>query len=231
MPLALAWLGAALFAVSLGSCAYFYTVVLAQTGLDMGSAATLAAIAFDAALFSVFALHHSLLARTGAKQAMTRLLPQDFERSAYVWIASLLLLAVCGFWQALPGIVYELPSPWRWLGYALQAGGIVLTWQGAAVVDVLELAGVRQARHDVRPVVFRVVGPFRLVRHPIYLGWMLMVFSAPTMTTNRLVFATVSSLYLLLAIPWEERSLINTFGDRYRAYQATVRWRVLPGIW
>jgi len=58
-----------------------------------------------------------------------------------------------------------------------------------------------------------------------------LVFGAPTMTTNRFVFATISSFYLILAIPWEERSLVAAHGDRYRAYQQTVRWRVVPGIW
>jgi len=69
------------------------------------------------------------------------------------------------------------------------------------------------------------------VRHPIYLGWMLVVFGAPTMTTNRMLFAAVSSCYLLVAIPWEERSLVAEFGEAYRAYRRQVRWRILPGVW
>ena len=88
-----------------------------------------------------------------------------------------------------------------------------------------------EGAQNTKEVVFRTNGPFGIVRHPIYLGWILMVFGAPTMTTDRLVFAVISSLYLVLAIPWEERSLVAVFGDRYRTYQDTVRWRILPWVW
>jgi protein-S-isoprenylcysteine O-methyltransferase Ste14 len=227
---ALAWLGGALFVLSLSGCLYFYAVVLGTPTVSSPSSLA-AAIAVNVALFSAFALHHSLLARTKMKRVITGVVPAELERSAYVWVASLLLLAVCWLWQPLPGVVYDVPAPWRWLCYIVQVAGVALTWRGAAVVDVLELAGIRQARHETRPLEFRIVGPFRLVRHPIYLGWILMVFGAPSMTMGRLVFACVSSTYLLLAIPWEERSLIDTFGDRYRAYQAAVPWRIVPGFW
>lgn len=230
MPLLFARLGAVLFALSLGYCVYCYAVVLATPATAPAPSAA-ATIAFDATLFSIFALHHSLLARTRAKRWIVRLVPTGLERSVYVWIASLLLIAVCGLWQPLPGIAWTLAQPWRALGYFAQGLGAILVWRGAAVVDALELAGIRQARHDNRPLDFRIVGPFRVVRHPIYLGWMLLVFAVPTMTMSRLLFACISSAYLVVAIPFEERSLVQTFGDRYRAYRATVRWRLLPGVW
>jgi protein-S-isoprenylcysteine O-methyltransferase Ste14 len=78
---------------------------------------------------------------------------------------------------------------------------------------------------------FRASGPFALVRHPIYLGWMLMVFATPVMTTTRLLFAVVSTTYLIVAIPWEEASLVAAFGERYRGYQRQVRSRLIPGVW
>jgi len=228
--LALAWLGGALFVASLGWCIYFYAIVLGAPA-DQTTTSFTSAVVFNVALFSIFALHHSLLARSGMKRMVTRLVPAVYERSAYVWIASLLLVMVCALWRPVPGIAYDLSAPWRWALYGVQGIGVVLTWRGAAVVDVLELAGIRQARGDARTADFRVVGPFRLVRHPIYLGWLLIVFGAPTMTWGRVLFASISSLYLILAIPWEERSLVEAFGDRYRTYQATVRWRLLPGLW
>ena len=83
----------------------------------------------------------------------------------------------------------------------------------------------------MRDVAFKVAGPFGLVRHPIYLGWILIVFGAPLMTMSRLLFAVISSAYLVLAIPWEEASLVEAFGERYRAYQRQVRWRLVPGVW
>jgi methanethiol S-methyltransferase len=226
----LAWLGGAVFVASLGWCFYFYAVVLAAPA-QAATGSAIAVVFFDIALFSLFAVHHSLLARTGMKRLVMRLVPASSERTLYVWIASALLIAVCWLWRPLAGTAYDVPSPWRWVFYVAQLIGLVLTWRGAAVIDVLELAGIRQSRGDTRVAEFRVIGPFRFVRHPIYLGWMLMVFAAPTMTMSRLVFAGVSSVYLILAIPWEERSLIDAFGDRYRTYQSTVRWRVMPGIW
>ncbi len=230
MLLTLAWLGGALFVASLGWCLYFYAIVLGTPGGAIADS-LISAVFINVALFSIFALHHSLLARSGMKSWVTRVVPPGYERSVYVWIASLLLAMVCGLWRPLPGVAYDVPAPWRFALYAVQIVGMVLTRRGAAVVDVLELAGIRQARGDPRSAEFRVIGPFRVVRHPIYLGWLLMVFGAPTMTSGRLLFAAVSSLYLILAIPWEERSLIGAFGDRYRAYQGSVRWRILPGIW
>jgi methanethiol S-methyltransferase len=228
--LVFAWLGGVLFVVSLSWCVYFYAVVLGRPATSTGAAVP-PAIAFDVALFSIFAIHHSLLARTGFKRAIARHLPQGAERSVYVWIASLLLLMMCWWWRPLPGLAYEIEWPWAWALHGVQIAGVVLTWRGAAIVDVLDLAGIRQARHETRPVEFRIVGPFRLIRHPIYFGWMLMVFGAPTMTMSRLLFASISSLYLVVAIPWEERSLVEAFGDRYRAYTRQVRWRLLPGVW
>jgi len=99
------------------------------------------------------------------------------------------------------------------------------------VIDGLQLAGIRQALGNSISERFKVVGPYRLVRHPIYLGWMLMVFAVPDMTWTRFVFAAVSSAYLIVAIPFEERSLVAVFGDEYVEYQRRVRWRVLPGLW
>jgi protein-S-isoprenylcysteine O-methyltransferase Ste14 len=129
------------------------------------------------------------------------------------------------------GRVYYLGGPARWLLHAAQLTGVYLTIRAAASIDPLELAGIRQAAAEAAPVVFRTDGPFGLVRHPIYLGWMLMVFATPNLTVNRAIFAVITSAYLVVAIPWEERSLTTTFGERYRQYQAAVRWRLVPGIW
>ena len=230
MPVLFAQLGSLLSLLSLSYCLYFYAVVLAVPG--GGSSGSLAATAvFDTALFSTFALHHSLLARTRAKRWIRGILAPELERGVYVWVASLLLILVCALWQPLPGTAWTLTQPWRSLGYLAQLLGAFLVWRGAAVVDPQELAGIRQARRDTPLPTFRIVGPFRVVRHPIYLGLMLMLLAAPAMTMSRLLFACVSCVYLLVAIPFEERSLLETFGDRYRAYQSSVRWRIVPGIW
>ena len=229
MRSAFAWIGGVLFVASLASFAVAYGITFGVPAAD-GSALAAPALA-NVLLFSAFALHHSLMARTGAKAWLTRAVPHELERSVYVWMASLLFLAVCWLWIPLPGVVWRAAGPAAWALRGVQLLGVWLTFRSAGMLDPLELAGIRQLSGRERPVEFRAAGPFGLVRHPIYLGWLLMVFGAPTLTTSRLVMAVVSSAYLIIAIPWEESSLVDAFGDRYRAYQRQVRWRIVPGVW
>jgi protein-S-isoprenylcysteine O-methyltransferase Ste14 len=226
---AFAWLGGAAFVGSLGYLIYFYGIVLAVPGGDTTTAAR--DLAINVGLFALFAVHHSVLARAGVKEHVARLTHPRAERSLYVWVASGLLMLLCLLWRPLPGTVYALEGAAAFVLYGVQALGALLTFRGAGVIDPLELAGIRQASEAVSASPLKIVGPFRLVRHPIYLGWMLMVFGVPRLTVNRLLFAVISSAYLILAIPWEERSLVAAHGDQYRAYQRTVRWRVIPGVW
>jgi protein-S-isoprenylcysteine O-methyltransferase Ste14 len=224
-----AWSGALLFLLSLLSFAvvYGWRLRIPAPG-DLGSAWRDALD--NLILFTIFALHHSVMARTGAKAWITRLVPPDIERSTYVWIASVLFLAVCLLWQPLPGIIWQTSGAALWLLFAIQMAGVALTLRAARIVGVWELAGVTQPDHR-RPVEFRATGPFGIVRHPIYLGWVLMVFATPVMTTSRLEFALVSTTYLIAAIPLEEALLVRTFGEKYRAYQRQMRWRLIPGLW
>lgn len=250
--LAAAWCGAALFLASLAYFAYFYLVRLGQS-VDVAAADIPRAVAVNIGLFSAFALHHSVFARSGAKAWLLRHVPPGSERACYVWLASLLFLAVCLLWQPLPGVAWQATGPARWPLLGLQFGGMVLTLQSAARIDIWDLSGVRQARtartagssapaaaapdvsappRSATPSsALEVGGPYRWLRHPIYLGWVLLVFGAPTMTTGRLLFATISTLYLVIAIPFEERSLLTEFGPAYGSYQQQVRWRLIPGVW
>jgi protein-S-isoprenylcysteine O-methyltransferase Ste14 len=221
------WSGALAFLLSLLSMPAMYLFRLGTPAPESDHAVA-DAIA-NVTLFTIFALHHSIMARTGAKRWITRLVPADLERSVYVWIASLLFLAVCLMWQPLPGVVWQIWGPGIMI-YVLQGFGVLLTIAAARVVGVWELAGVQQPDLS-KDIEFRAEGPFGLVRHPIYLGWVMMVFATPTMTTSRLLFAVVSTLYLIAAIPLEERSLIEMFGEKYVAYQRQMRWRLIPGVW
>jgi len=224
-----AWSGALLFLLSLLSFAVVY-----GWRLRVPARGDLAASWRDALgnliLFTIFALHHSIMARTGAKAWMTRIVPPDMERSAYVWIASVLFLGVCWLWQPLPGMAWEVHGIGAWSLTAIQLIGVAFTLRAARIVGVWELAGVTQP-DLTRPIEFRADGPFGIVRHPIYLGWVLMVFLTPVMTTSRLLFAVVSTGYLIAAIPFEEASLVEAFGEKYRAYQRQMRWRLIPGVW
>ena len=225
---AFVWTGGALFVASLATLAWWYTWPLGNAELAAGGRPDLAALGADAIIFSVFALHHSLFARAPIKTWLARLVPDHLLRSVYVWIASLLLIAVCRAWRPIGGPLYRAAE---WIAAPLvsvQLGGIWLIWESVRAIDALELAGIRRGGG---PAELQVKGPYDLVRHPLYLGWVLLVFGAAHMTADRLAFAVISSLYLIVAIPWEERSLEQTFGPAYARYKSQVRWRVIPGVY
>lgn len=227
---ALAWLGGGVFVASLGLFAWCYAVRYSRLEADP-AAGRAGAIATNLALFTVFALHHSVMARAGAKRWLTRHIPPALERTTYVWLGSLLFAWTCLAWQTVPGLLYRIQGPARYVCVGLQLIGGWLTFRSAGVIDALELAGIRQAMGWPTVPTFKVIGPYHLVRHPIYLGWIVITFGTPTMTATTLTFAIISTLYLAVAIPFEERSLVETFGDEYRAYQARVRWRMVPWIY
>ena len=190
-------------------------------------------IAIDAGLFTVFALHHSVFARTGIKALISARVSEPLERTTYVWLASLLFVLTLWAWEPVPGTLWHVSGAGAWVLYAGFAAGLVLTAMAASALDPLELSGVRQAfglpARDDRAL--STTGAYGLVRHPIYLGWVLMVWSVPVMTGTRLVFAAVSTLYLVVAIPFEERQMERTMGRPYSDYARTVRWRMLPGVY
>jgi len=221
--------GAVLFVVSLGYAVWRY---LTDFGGAQGATARSGAIATDLLLFTLFAAHHSLFARVGVKEWITRHVSPALERSVYVWIASAMFLGVCAWWQPVPGELWHASSPWSFILIALQLAGLVVTGLASRQIDVFDLAGLRQAAGLPAPDVPLVTtGLYRFVRHPIYFGWLLMVWPVPHMTATRLLFSVVSTLYLALAIPWEERGLVRQFGDDYTAYASRVRWRMAPYLY
>ncbi|MEO5821146.1 MAG: isoprenylcysteine carboxylmethyltransferase family protein [Vicinamibacteraceae bacterium] len=183
----------------------------------------------NALLFGVFALHHSVLAREPVKAVVARLVSPSLERPTYVWVASLLFSAVCLAWQPIAGVLYRIPPPWSWAIGVVQLAGGILTLDAARRIDVLVLAGLRPEPAQADDLVAR--GTYRFVRHPIYLGWVLLVWAASDMTTGRLVFAGISTAYLVIAVPFEERSLRRRFGPSYDTYRRQVRWRIVPGLY
>ena len=221
---AFVWLGGALFAVSLAVCAWTYAQPMARPRAFGGWPA----VAMDAALVTLFALHHSVFARETVKTAMTRVVPPALVRSVYVWIASALLILVCRAWRPVGGEIYAASGAIAIALTAIQLSGLWLTARGVARIDPLELAGIRTSRHSGG---LQITGPYHWVRHPLYLGWLLMVFGAPRMTGDRLAFAALTTGYLMIAIPFEERSLRRSFGEDYRRYAEAVRWRMIPFIY
>ena len=225
-----AWGGAALFAVSLGYFLFTYFVTFGETA---SGALTPAAIGADIALFTAFALHHSVFARERVRDWVARHLSPAVERSVYVWVASLMLIAVCALWQPMPGVAWELRGVKAWLLRGVQLFGVWLTLRGAAAIDIWDLSGVRQAQGGPKgpPSEFKTEGPYGWVRHPIYLGWFLLVFAMPLMTMTRLLFAVISGLYIVIAIPFEERSLVRASAGAYGRYQQSVRWKLVPWLY
>jgi protein-S-isoprenylcysteine O-methyltransferase Ste14 len=240
-----AWAGAALFAASLSYFLFSYAFTFAEITTGAVSPAD---VAVNVALFTAFALHHSLFARERVRAWVSRTLSAAVERAAYVWAASLMLIAVCAWWRPLPGLAWQLRGAWEWLPILAQLAGIALTLRSAVVIDVWDLAGVRQASTpnsqlptpkktsnpgelEVGNWEFRTEGPYGWVRHPIYLGWFLIVFCVGTMTMTRLLFAVTSAVYILIAIPFEERSLQRASVGAYDQYMKAVPWKLIPGVY
>jgi methanethiol S-methyltransferase len=225
-----AWAGAVLFFISL---AYFLFLYGTTFGVPAAPGDATRAITWNVIAFSFFALHHSLFARERVRAWVSRTVPAGLERSVYVWIASLLFIAVCATWQPVPGMAWQAEGVWLWVLRALQLAGVWLTLRSAAVLDIFDLSGIRQAS-DTGPggsFEFKTSGPYGWVRHPIYSGWFLLVFAASPMTMTRLVFAAVSGAYLILAIPFEERSMRASAREAYDRYAAQVPWKLVPRIY
>ncbi len=225
---------AAAFITSLSYFAYTYGVRL---GTSVDPAPLARGLAVNAGLFGLFALHHSLLARSSTRRWVARHLPDGLERATYVWIASILFALTCAWWQPLPGDLYRADGPARAACFAVQAAGIVLAVRGGRVLDLRELSGIRQAASPQGaaggspPSELRVRGPYRRLRHPLYAGLLLVLLGAPDMTCTRLSFALLSTAYIIAAIPWEERDMAARFGERYESYRAEVPWRLVPGVY
>jgi protein-S-isoprenylcysteine O-methyltransferase Ste14 len=221
------WLGGAAFVASLAWCGYALIVTWGEARPFAGRAAG-RAIAIDSALFVLFAGHHSLLARDSAKAALARAVPKRLLRSAYVWVASLLFVVLIAGWQSIGGVLYDAPG-WLAMPHILmQVAGLWMIAQAVRAIDGLELAGIRPA---TKAGGLQARGLYALVRHPVYFGTLLIVFGFARMTGDRLLFAVLVTVYLVTAVPWEERSLERTFGEEYRRYREQVRWRIVPFLY
>jgi protein-S-isoprenylcysteine O-methyltransferase Ste14 len=186
------------------------------------------ALAIDLGLLALFAVQHSVMARPAFKRAWTRLVPQPMERPIYVLASSLCLIAMFVFWQPLGGIVWQLDSaPARAIAYALFAFGWGLVLVTTFLINHFDLFGLRQVwlhllGKPYRRLHFVEPGPYKLVRHPLYVGWLFAFWSTPTMTASHLVFAIMTTAYILVAIQLEERDLVAEHGPSYESYRRRV---------
>lgn len=193
------------------------------------------ALAINTALLGLFAVQHSVMARPAFKRWWTRFVPPAIERSTYVLLASLVLLLLYWQWRTMPAAVWEVDQPvLRALLWALFAAGWATVLAATFMVDHFELFGLRQVFTAWRGTPRRETGfqatlLYRLVRHPLMLGFLVAFWATPSMTAGHLLFAIATTGYILIAIQLEERDLTAELGDDYRVYRNSVPMLV-PGV-
>ena len=186
-----------------------------------------AALAIDLGLLSLFAVQHSGMARPAFKRWLTRYVPRPAERSTYVLLSSLALFLLFGLWRPIGGVVWEVEGEAaRAAVSTVFAAGWLIVLVTTFLINHFDLFGLRQVWLGFRevpytPLQFTTPGPYRLVRHPLYVGWLLAFWAAPTMTAAHLLFALVTTAYILVAIQWEERDLV-AFHPEYAGYRRRV---------
>lgn len=194
------------------------------------------AIVINLILLSVFAIQHSVMARPAFKKWWTRFVPEAAERSTYVLFSSIALLLLFWLWQPIAGVVWNVESPaWQTAIWILYGIGWLTILISTCLINHFDLFGLRQVWLAFRgqpytPLRFTTPGPYKWVRHPLYVGWLIAFWATPTMTIARLVFAIVTTAYILVAIKLEEKDLTAFHGAKYERYRQNVgmlipRWR------
>lgn len=197
--------------------------------IDSGPAGPLMeSIVINLVLMTIFALQHSVMARPQFKAWWTTIVPKSVERSTYVLLASLALALVFWQWRPIPGVVWEVKEPMA-AAFLLYLGlfGWVLVFISTFMINHFELFGLHQVTNNLAgkpmpPMKFKTPMLYNVVRHPIYLGFIIFVWATPVMTAGHLLFAAVVTAYIFVGIALEEHDLIAVFGDEYRRYRQRV---------
>ncbi len=182
----------------------------------------------DLGLLGLFAVQHSVMARPAFKRWLTKHVPESAERSTYVLASSAALIAMFVFWQPLGGMVWSVTDPLiQGIVWGAFAFGWLLVLVATFLINHFDLFGLRQVWLQLvdRPyadIGFRTPGPYKVVRHPLYVGWLFAFWATPTMSVSHLVFAIATTGYILVAIRLEERDLVVQLGQAYRDYRERV---------
>lgn len=209
--------------------------------IDSGVPASLGkTVIIDLALVALFAFQHSVMARPGFKRWWARFMPQAIERSSYVLLASLILCLLFWRWVPVTQEVWHLHAPFvatvLWVLFAL---GWVVVLTSTYLINHFDLFGLRQVYLNLKnrtyaPIGFRTPFLYRIVRHPLMLGFLVSFWATPIMTRGHLLFAAAMTMYVLIALQLEERDLASYFGEPYRTYRRRVAmllpWRVRRGV-
>lgn len=229
--------------------AFFITILYAigfvgnlvvPKSIDSGAEGPLGlALLVNGAFLALFAVQHSVMARPAFKRWWTRFVPKPIERSTFVLVTSIILLAMFWQWRPMTAVVWQVENPagqlvlhgFFWLGW-------VLVFLSTFLINHFDLFGLRQVylyltRQAYKGLPFRTTGFYNYVRHPLLLGFIIAFWSTPTMTTGHLFFALMTTAYMLAAIPLEERDLESFHGEIYRRYREEVPklipWRGAKG--
>lgn len=211
----------AVFVYAIGFVAGFGT----PTSLDAAPDRPLIeALAIDLGLLAAFAVQHSGMARPAFKRWWTRIVPEPVERSTYVLVSSLAMGALFLLWSPIGAVIWEAQGMARVAVLALYGFGWALLLYSTFLIDHFDLFGLRQVWRRLKgagyvPPKFYTPGLYKLVRHPLYVGWIVIFWAAPTMTVAHLVFAVMTTAYILIAIQLEERDLVDAFGETYVDYR------------
>jgi len=206
----------------------FVAGVVVPKDIDDGTAGPpLPALLVNTALLLLFAVQHSVMARPAFKRAWTRIVPPVAERSTFVLASCIALALLFWQWRPLPALVWHVDVPAaRMAVYALAALGWLLVLSSTFLINHFELFGLRQAWRHGKPALdepFVMRAFYRIVRHPLMLGFLIAFWSAPDMSLGHLLFALATTGYILVAVKYlEERDLVRAYGDTYRDYQRRV---------
>ncbi len=223
--------GIACYFVFLGTFLYaigFVGNLVVPKAIDSDTVVPLTeAVGVNVVLLGLFAVQHSVMARPAFKRWWTRAVPPQVERSTYVLASSLALILLFWLWRPMPGAVWSVEPPWSAALWAVFGVGWLTVLVSTFLIDHFDLFGLRQVVLFARgrpypPPQFRVRGLYRLVRHPIMLGFLIAFWATPTMTWGHLLFAGITTAYIFVGVWLEERDTRRAFGDKYDEYRRQV---------
>jgi len=186
------------------------------------------AVMIDVLLLAAFAVQHSVMARPGFKRILTRIIPEAAERSTYVLASNLAMIALFAWWQPVGGAIWNVTGPIaRSAITSVYFMGFGLVLVATLLIHHFDLFGVRQVwlyliGKPYTELEFRTPLFYKYVRHPLYIGWLMFFWATPVMTSAHLLFALLTTAYILLAIRWEERDLTAIHGEKYEDYRRKV---------